>query len=163
MFLTINQNQLPTFAGEGLRAWPAVELEFDEPVFLCSWSDEATSDAVRGTALVLFEHDLQQWIARRAPEPTLRCLQMLKPTESGWHMHDISSVWDEQAAGLGRILVFEDMRGGFQSLWNEADVLRPGSVPVWRSRASAKPWQTMGPHGSAKCDDTKRSSNRGKR
>lgn len=159
MFLTANQNQLPTLAGDGLRAWPAVELEFDEPVFLCSWSDESTFDAVRGTALVLLERDLRQWIQRRSPGPTLRCLQMLMPTEYGWQAHDISSVWDERDAGLGRILIFEDMRGEFRSLWTGADALKPGSVPVWRSRARTTEHRDVRPRQSTRRGKPRKPSN----
>lgn len=123
---------MPTLAGTHIRAWPTVELEFDEPIFFCSWSKEFPAGRARGTALVLYEHDLRRW-ASAENDFELRFLKLVEPTDQGsWTSWEIRHVWEQSSS---RALVFEDVDGELHTL--SAEPIKPTVVgaPLWKRSA----------------------------
>jgi len=123
---------MPTLAGPHIRAWPTVELEFDEPVFFCSWSKEFPAGRARGTALVLYEHDLRRW-ASAENDFELRFLKLVVPTDQGsWTFWEIHQVWEQSSS---RALVFEDVDGELHTLSAKTTKPTVAGTPLWKRSA----------------------------
>jgi len=134
VFVTVNENERPTLLGDRYRAWPSVELEFDEPVFFCSWSKEFPAGRARGTVFVLYEHDLRRW-ASSENDFELQFLKLIEPTDQGsWAVWDIRRVWEQSSS---RALVFEDVDGELHTLSAETTKPTVAGIPLWKRSAGS--------------------------